>query len=297
MTEHPGFGVMLAWLLDHRELSGRELADRAGLTDNEVRAVLAGEAPSEVLLQRIAPAVGFHAVDLFILAGLEVPDDMAPLDAAAERWAPHIVMDALHLPVPQRRELRQLIHALPREERISVFAPKRLAPLADPGGWVIRMLQYRNLGWTGMGKLLGVVTPTYLSASTYGAIGFGRKELTPREGYTESLDHEVREYGVRAFLVEPAYTRTGFEANSAKPDTPLQVYADQRHVFDRLMAEVIKDGDAPAIVAEAMVTAATDAKPRLRYAAGPMAGRARLLRFVPACAFDRQIRKMNKLAD
>jgi NAD(P)-dependent dehydrogenase (short-subunit alcohol dehydrogenase family) len=43
------------------------------------------------------------------------------------------------------------------------------------------------------------------------------------EGYTESLDHEVREYGVRALLVEPAYTRTGFEANSAKPDMPLQV--------------------------------------------------------------------------
>ncbi|MET7690771.1 hypothetical protein ABZT06_22825 [Streptomyces sp. NPDC005483] len=114
------------------------------------------------------------------LAGLAVPDELAPLDAAAERWAPHIVLDALHLPVPQRRELRQLIHALPQEERISVFTPKRLAPLAHPGGWVIRMLQYRNLGWTGMGKLLAVVTPTYLSASTYSAIGFGRQELTPR---------------------------------------------------------------------------------------------------------------------
>lgn len=40
------------------------------------------------------------------------------------------------------------------------------------------------------------------------------------EGYTESLDHEVRDHGVRALIVEPAYTRTGFEANSAKPDTP-----------------------------------------------------------------------------
>ena len=116
------------------------------------------------------------------------------------------------------------------------------------------------------------------------------------EGYSESLDHEVREYGVRALLVEPAYTRTGFEANSAKPDMPLQAYADQRHVFDRLMAEAIKDGDDPAVVAKAIVAAATDAKPKLRYTAGPMAGRARILRFVPAWAFDRQIRKMNKLA-
>lgn len=180
MTEHPGFSVMLAWLLDHRELSVQELADRAGLTANEVRAVLAGEAPSEGLLRRIAPAVGFHTVDLFILAGLAVPDDMAPLDAAAALWAPSIVMRAVHLPAAARHELLQLIRSLPQEERLSVFAPKRLAPLADPGGSVIRMLQYRNLSWAGMARTLAVMTPTYLSASTYGGIGSGRKELTPR---------------------------------------------------------------------------------------------------------------------
>ncbi|MFI6441774.1 SDR family NAD(P)-dependent oxidoreductase [Streptomyces sp. NPDC050759] len=28
------------------------------------------------------------------------------------------------------------------------------------------------------------------------------------EGYSESLDQEVREYGVRSLLVEPAYTNT-----------------------------------------------------------------------------------------
>ncbi|MGW3107823.1 SDR family NAD(P)-dependent oxidoreductase [Streptomyces sp. NPDC001100] len=32
------------------------------------------------------------------------------------------------------------------------------------------------------------------------------------EGCTESLDHEIRDHGVRALIVEPAYTRTGFEA-------------------------------------------------------------------------------------
>jgi hypothetical protein len=74
------------------------------------------------------------------------------------------------------------------------------------------------------------------------------------------------------------------------------VYAQQRQTFDRLMTEAIKDGDDPAVVAKAIVAAATDAKPKLRYTAGPMAGRARILRFVPAWAFDRQIRKMNKLA-
>jgi hypothetical protein len=62
------------------------------------------------------------------------------------------------------------------------------------------------------------------------------------------------------------------------------------------MEKAIKAGDAPAVVAKVIVTAATDPKPKLRYTAGPTAGRARILRFVPAWAFDRQIRKMNALA-
>lgn len=34
------------------------------------------------------------------------------------------------------------------------------------------------------------------------------------EGYTETLDHEVRRFGVRALLVEPAYTRTKLSGNA-----------------------------------------------------------------------------------
>ncbi|MFJ3880843.1 hypothetical protein ACIPW5_25760 [Streptomyces sp. NPDC090077] len=181
MTEHPGFGAMLAWLLDHRELGAQELADHAGLNADEVRAVLAGASPGEDLLRRLGPALSFHAVDLFILARLAVPDDMAPLDATAAIWVRSMVTDAVRLPAAERRELLQLIHSLPQEERCSSFAPKPLMPLAGgPGAWVIRMLQYRNLNWTGMAMTLASVTPTYLSAATYGVIGSGRKALTPR---------------------------------------------------------------------------------------------------------------------
>ncbi|WP_159045840.1 XRE family transcriptional regulator [Streptomyces sp. WM6372] len=106
---------------------------------------------------------------------------MAPLDTAAARWVSYVVMDAVHLPAAGRRELLNLIHALPQEERHSRFAPKRLAPLTGgPGSCAIRMLQYRNLDWMGMAKTLAVMTPTYLSAATYGVIGAGCKELTPR---------------------------------------------------------------------------------------------------------------------
>jgi hypothetical protein len=40
-----------------------------------------------------------------------------------------------------------------------------------------------------------------------------------------------------------------------------------------------------------------DRRPRVRYTAGPTAGRVRTLRrFAPTGAFDRQIRKLNRLA-
>ncbi|WP_329193816.1 hypothetical protein [Streptomyces sp. NBC_01435] len=181
MTEHPGFGATPAWLLDRRELGGREWAGRAGLNEDEVRAVLAGDDPGDELLRRLAPALGFHAVDLFILAGLAVPDDMAPLDAAAAMWMKNTVVDAVRLPAAGRRELLQVIRSLPQEERRTGFDPKPLLPLAGgPGARVVRMLQYRNLNWSGMARTLASVTPTYLSAATYGVIGSGRKELTPR---------------------------------------------------------------------------------------------------------------------
>ena len=117
------------------------------------------------------------------------------------------------------------------------------------------------------------------------------------EGYSQSLDHEVRQYGIRSLLVEPAYTKTGFEDKRVQPDVPLDVYAEQRQTFDRVMAAAFADGDDPAVVAKVIVAAATDRKPALRYTAGTLAGRASLLRrFAPAWAFDSQIRKLNQLA-
>ncbi|MFI0446707.1 oxidoreductase [Actinomadura sp. 6N118] len=116
------------------------------------------------------------------------------------------------------------------------------------------------------------------------------------EGYSESLDHEVREHGVRVLLVQPAFTKTSFDTNAAQPDTPLPVYAERRRVFDEVMADAMKAGDDPAVVAKVIVTAATDNKPKLRYTAGPLASRVtKARRLIPAGVFDKQIRKNNRL--
>jgi NAD(P)-dependent dehydrogenase (short-subunit alcohol dehydrogenase family) len=147
----------------------------------------------------------------------------------------------------------------------------------------------------GTGRIINISSVLGLVPAPYMASYAATKHAI--EGWSESVDHEVREHGVRVLLVEPAYTNTAFEANAVQPDSPLPVYAEQRQVFGRIMATAIEGGDDPAVVAKVVVAAATDPKPRLRYTAGPLAGRIRTARrFAPSGAFDRQIRKLNRLA-
>jgi len=142
----------------------------------------------------------------------------------------------------------------------------------------------------GRGRIINISSVVGFLPQPYMAVYAASKHAV--EGYSESLDHEIREHGVRVLLVEPA-----FDANSVRPDTPLPVYAQQRHIFEQLAATAVRDGDDPAAVAKVIVAAATDPKPKLRYTAGPRAARVSTLRrIVPARAFDKQIRKLNRLA-
>ena len=71
------------------------------------------------------------------------------------------------------------------------------------------------------------------------------------EGFSESVDHEVREHGVRVLLIEPGYTSSQLEANSISPDKPQATYAAQREVA-RVRTEVVRAvfhlGDRPTAV-------------------------------------------------
>jgi len=117
------------------------------------------------------------------------------------------------------------------------------------------------------------------------------------EGYSESLDHEVREHGVRVLLVEPGYTNTAFDANAVAVDEPLALYARRRQASDVLIAAAVRAGDEPSVVSQVILAAATDTHPRLRYPAGPLARRvSKLRRYVPPALFDKQIRKTLQLA-
>src|SRR5205823_8064754 len=78
------------------------------------------------------------------------------------------------------------------------------------------------------------------------------------EGYSESVDHEVREHGVRILLIEPFNTSTGLDASVVRGASPLPVYERGRHTFGPILADGMKTGADPDVIGKVIVAAATD---------------------------------------
>src|SRR5207248_11193272 len=117
------------------------------------------------------------------------------------------------------------------------------------------------------------------------------------EGYSESLDHEVRSHNISVSLIEPAYTRSVFEQNALEPDLVLKEYDQARAGVRALLQDVMTTAaDPPEVVAEAVLLAATAARPQRRYTAGKIARQVSVLRrFAPSGIFDKSLRKQLRL--
>jgi short-subunit dehydrogenase len=112
------------------------------------------------------------------------------------------------------------------------------------------------------------------------------------EGYSESLDHETRAFGVRVTLIEPAFTKSSFDQAALKPDTMLKEYDEARAGVDKLVQQAMIVGDPAEVVADTVVMAATAARPKRRYTAGKAARQVSFARrFVPAGMFDKSLRR------
>ncbi len=78
----------------------------------------------------------------------------------------------------------------------------------------------------GYGRIVNISSVLGFLPAPYMGIYVASKHAV--EGYTETLDHEVRRFGVRALLVEPAQTKTNIRGNSKFAKVALDVYADER---------------------------------------------------------------------
>lgn len=146
----------------------------------------------------------------------------------------------------------------------------------------------------GSGRIINVSSVLGFLPAPFGALYSASKHAV--EGYSESVDHEVRQHGVRVLLVEPSFIKTAFEASIVKPARVISAYSNQSAAADDVVASGLKNGDTPERVAQTIVAAATEKNPRLRYLVGKQAGQlAALRRYAPRGFFDSQFRKNFKL--
>ena len=85
----------------------------------------------------------------------------------------------------------------------------------------------------GKGRIINMSSILGLIPAPYNALYASTKHAL--EGYSESLDHELRTFGIWVVLVEPGVTRTPFEENITRPDRLLHVYDSVRARMEALM--------------------------------------------------------------
>lgn len=142
----------------------------------------------------------------------------------------------------------------------------------------------------GGGRIINIGSVLGFLPMPYGALYAATKHAV--EGYSESLDHELRTRGIRVSVIEPAYTKTQFEANFLEPDSKLDEYREIRAALAERAKELVEAGDKPGVVADTVLRAALANRPKLRYTAGGRARGLQLLRkYAPATLMDAGIRR------
>jgi NAD(P)-dependent dehydrogenase (short-subunit alcohol dehydrogenase family) len=113
------------------------------------------------------------------------------------------------------------------------------------------------------------------------------------EGYSESLRYELRDFGISVSLVEPGWVRTALGEAAERPAAPVSAYDRMRRAALAAVGDRIEHGLPPARVAEAILRAVGDPKPRLRYRVGREATWIPRVRVVaPQARFEETTRRM-----
>jgi NAD(P)-dependent dehydrogenase (short-subunit alcohol dehydrogenase family) len=111
-------------------------------------------------------------------------------------------------------------------------------------------------------------------------------------GWTETLDLEIRRFGIRAILIQPGFISTDIDRNSTAGALRTDIYADERNrVIERLRVN-IERGDDPATVADAVLQAATKREPATKMLVGQGSRQLRILRtLLPRTIFELGLRR------
>src|SRR6266581_4641137 len=98
-----------------------------------------------------------------------------------------------------------------------------------------------HMRFQGSGRIINIGSVLGFLPAPYMALYSATKHAV--EGYSESLDHELRTRGIRVSVIEPAYTKTQFDANFLEPDSKLDEYREIRASLRKTFTEVMAAAD------------------------------------------------------
>lgn len=116
------------------------------------------------------------------------------------------------------------------------------------------------------------------------------------EGLSETLDHEVRQFGIRVALVEPSFTKTNLDLNAPQTVSRISDYNKELGVVSQAIQNNVQKAPEPDAVAATIVDAALGAWKMRHTPKGEASLLAKLRRFMPATPVEKGLRKTFGLA-
>ncbi|MFV3368821.1 oxidoreductase [Pseudomonas sp. NY15435] len=111
------------------------------------------------------------------------------------------------------------------------------------------------------------------------------------EGLSETLDHEVRGFGVRVVLVEPSFTHTNLDINAPEAVSRIQAYDSERNVVSQAIQNNVQKAPQPDGVVSTIIDAALGPWKMRHTPKGEASLLSKLRRFMPAGPVDKGLRK------
>jgi NAD(P)-dependent dehydrogenase (short-subunit alcohol dehydrogenase family) len=225
------------------------------------------------------------------LAGVELVE-MDVRDDASVRTAIHTIIDrAGRIDVLVNNAGTTLIGAVEETsvtEAAALFDTNVLSILRTVQAVLPQMRAQRGGRIINISSVLGFLPAPYM--------GLYAASKHAVEGLTETLDHEMRQFGIRATLIEPSFTRTNLDVNAPQVSSRIAAYDRERALASSAVINSVKGAPAPDGVADTIVQAALG-RWRMRFTpAGQASLLRKLRRFMPAAPVDAGLRKTFGLA-
>ncbi|WP_199052344.1 oxidoreductase [Aquitalea sp. ASV15] len=111
------------------------------------------------------------------------------------------------------------------------------------------------------------------------------------EGLSETLDHEVRQFGIRVALVEPSFTKTNLDINAPQTAARISDYDVELGIVSQAIQNNVQKAPNPDGVAATIVEAALGRWKMRHTPKGEASLLAKLRRFMPAGPVEKGLRK------